>query len=79
MADEKLILTFIVVAFGCAGLIKNKEKQYDYEIEERIISLRIERTVPPPPVAHYVNFVHSGNLVIYGGKRTGFPRKEETT
>jgi enamine deaminase RidA (YjgF/YER057c/UK114 family) len=46
---------------------------YDYDVEERIISMGIELKSPSPPVANYVNSVRTGNLVFMAGKGPSKP------
>jgi len=46
---------------------------YDYDVEERVASLGITLTTPPPPVANYVNSVRTGNLVFMAGKGPNKP------
>ncbi|MEP5612058.1 MAG: RidA family protein [Cyclobacteriaceae bacterium] len=52
---------------------KEPEALYDYDVEERVASLGITLTEPPPPVANYVNSVRTGNLVFMAGKGPNKP------
>lgn len=53
---------------------KDTSPLYTYDVDEKIASLGVELTPPPPPVANYVNAVRSGDLVFLSGKG---PRDEQ--
>ena len=44
------------------------QKNYDYDVEEKIKELGIKLTTPAKPVANYVGAVRTGNLVFLSGK-----------
>ena len=44
------------------------ETLYDYDIEEKVVSMGITLAEPSPPVANYVNSVRTGKLVFMAGK-----------
>jgi len=53
---------------GKKSVSESQENLYTYDVEERIASMGITLSEPPPPVANYVNSVRTGNLVFMAGK-----------
>ena len=68
---KKLLFVIPIILLACSSPqeeIKTVEELYDYDVEEKIVSLGIELKEPGKPVANYVNSVRTGNLVFMAGK-----------
>ena len=65
-----IIITFIA---GCISEDDPPKNLYNYDVEERIISLGIELKEPSSPVASYVHAVRTGNLIFMAGKGSTKP------
>ncbi len=71
-----IFITGVLMLTACQQSTQNisevaapvQEALYDYDVEERIKSIRITLVELPAPVANYVNAVRTGNLVFMAGK-----------
>lgn len=77
---KHLILVGALLLFSACKTESSADSQhaelYAYDVEEKLESLSIALTPPPPPVANYVNATRAGNLVFLAGKG---PRKADGT
>ncbi len=78
MKNIALIIICGTIFYQCSqpqaqDLPQQQEELYDYDVEERVASMGITLTNPPPPVANYVNAVRTGNLVFMAGKGPNKP------
>lgn len=74
-----ILLFCFLMLISCqqnANSSAKKSPLYTYEVEQRLDSLGITLSPPPPPVANYVNATRAGNLVFLAGKG---PRKPDGT
>lgn len=75
---KQITVLFIAIALLSCNYnkceISQKEKLYNYNVEEKIKELGIQLENPEKPVANYLPAVKTGNLVFLSGK---IPKDEE--
>jgi enamine deaminase RidA (YjgF/YER057c/UK114 family) len=75
------ILSLLIIslfAFSCSvsadkDQVEDHTELYDYDVEEKIVSMGILLTEAPAPAGNYVNAVRTGNLVYMAGKGPSKP------